>query len=586
MATKKTDLEIQQSKTDSILNACAWWAGYFRANPSKFFEIFIPTLKLRWFQKIILWAFNHFDMATFIATRGIGKTMLIALFGIYKCVLYPHTQMVIVSHTFKQGKEVILKITDNYLLNSPLLRNEIESWSTGQNDCAIRFKNGSWMRVAVAGEGSRGLRSTIICCDEVRLIDQKIIDTIIRPMNSAPRMAGYLNKPEYAHLKEIPQEYYLSSSWYCQSELYDKAKSYTANMLTDGLKYFVCDLPYQLSIREGILLRQTIENEMSEATFSEISFAMEREGLFWGSSADALFTYKMMSERRILNDSLFPLDYYRLNNLQVPNKKKNELRILSVDVALMASRKHDNDASTLLIHSAIPTSAHNYMDNLVYVETQEGLITDELGLLVMRCYYQYDCDYLVLDCTGVGQSIYDFMMTDRYDPMYGVTYPALNCYNNPEMAERCKVKGAPKKIWAIKATAQSNSAMLLALRNGLQNGYINLLVSDDIASIQLPSTIKGFNKLSDDMQIRIKLPYIQTTFLINEMINLEHEMSNNLIKVHEKTGMRKDRYSSFEYGYWVIQELNKNLKPKSKENKLVDKFVMKQPQLRQYGLMA
>lgn len=586
MAVKKTDKEIAQNKTDSLLNSCAWWAGYFRANPSRFFEVFIPSFKQRWFQKIIFWAFAHFDMGCFIGTRGIGKTLIIALFGIYKCILYPHTQMVITSHTFKQGKEVILKITDGFLLNSPLLRNEIESWSTGQNDCAIRFKNGSWMRVAVAGEGSRGLRSTCNVRDERRLLDQKIIDTILRPMNSAPRAAGYLSKPEYAHLKEIPQEYDLSSAWYCQSELYDMAKSYTANMLTDGLKYFVCDLPYQLSIREGILLKQTIENEMSEATFSEISFAMERVGLFWGSSEDALFTYKMMNERRILNDALLPLDYYRTNNLSVPNKKKGELRILSVDVALMASRKHDNDASTLLIHSAVPTSAHKYMDNLVYVETQEGLITDELGMLVMRYFYQYNCDYLVLDCSGVGVSTFDYMMTDRYDPVYGVTYPALSCCNNPDMAERCKVKGAPKKIWAIKASAQSNSAMLLALRNGVQNGYINLLVSDDIIGMQLSSMIKGYNKLSDDMQTRIKLPYIQTTFLINEMINLEHEMSNNLIKVHEKTGMRKDRYSSFEYGYWVIQELSKNLKPKKEtKEKLSDKFRMRKPELRRYGIM-
>ena len=122
----------------------------------------------------------------------------------------------------------------------------------------------------------------------------------------------------------------------------------------------------------------------------------------------------------------------------------------------------------------------------------------------------------------VGQGTYDYMMTDRYDPIYGQTYGALSCCNNTEMAERCKVKGAPKVIWSIKATAKDNSAMILALRGGLQNGYINLLISDDMAEIKLPSIIKHFKKLSDNMQTQIKLPYIQTTFLINEMINLEH----------------------------------------------------------------
>lgn len=177
-------------------------------------------------------------------------------------------------------------------------------------------------------------------------------------------------------------------------------------------------------------------------------------------------------------------------------------------------------------------------------------------------------------------------MTDRYDPMYGQTYGALSCCNNPEMAERCKVKGAPKVIWSVKASAQNNSAMLLALRSGIQNGYVNLLKSEEVIEPQLPSMINHYKKLTDNMQTQIKLPYIQTTFLINEMINLEHEMSNNLIKVHEKTGMRKDRYSSFEYGYWVIQELSKNLKPKTQDtNKLIEKFVMKKPELRRYGIM-
>ena len=127
--------------------------------------------------------------------------------------------------------------------------------------------------------------------------------------------------------------------------------------------------------------------------------------------------------------------------------------------------------------------------------------------------------------------------------------------------------------------------MLLSLRSGLQNGNINLLVNDDVVALQLSSLIKGYNKLSDNMQTQIKLPYIQTTMLINEMINLEHEMSNNLVKVHEKSGMRKDRYSSFEYGYWVIQELGKNLKPKKEQSeKLASKFQIKAPVLRRSGL--
>ena len=78
-------------------------------------------------------------------------------------------------------------------------------------------------------------------------------------MNADPRHPRYLDKPEYANLQEMNKELYLSSASYASEELYDKLKAYVANMLTPDLNYFACDLPYQLSIKEGILMKQQIE---------------------------------------------------------------------------------------------------------------------------------------------------------------------------------------------------------------------------------------------------------------------------------------------------------------------------------------
>ena len=65
---------------------------------------------------------------------------------------------------------------------------------------------------------------------------------------------------------------------------------------------------------------------------------------------------------------------------------------------------------------------------------------------------------------------------------------------------------------------------------------------------------------------------ILPTCLINELINLTHDTSNGLVKVKEKTGMRKDRYSSCLYGWALIQELSKQLKPKSSTEDLLSKL--------------
>ena len=457
---------------------------------------------------------------------------------------------------------MISKITDDFMHSSHMLNYEIESIKTGQNECVIFFKNGSFIKAITATESSRGGRSHIILVDESRLIPQKIVDTILRPMNSTPRHPGYLDTIEYKNYpQEMNKEIYMSSAYFSSSEMYEKVKSYASNMFNDRFKYMVVDLPYMLSIAEGLLMREQIEQEMSEQTFNEISFTMERMGLFYGSAEDALFDFDTLNNRRVIVEGLRSLEYYKDNGLRVPEKQQGEIRVVSVDVALLASRKHDNDASALIIHQGMPMANQRYLDNIVFIDTAEGLRTEELGLLVMRYYYQYDCDYIALDCNGLGIGVLDYIMADQYDPLYGQQYNALDCIDNPEMSERCKVKGAPKVIYAIKANAKSNNDMAIALRAGFQNGYINLLINDSNIDEKLVK-IRGYKSLSDNQRIKLRLPYVQTSFLINELINLTHDTSNGLIKVKEKSGMRKDRYSSLEYGYYVIQQLNKKLRPK------------------------
>lgn len=570
----KSDAELKRDKTARIMEGVGIWASYWRANLDRFCAEYLG-IKLKTFQKIILWMMNYNTNFYYIASRGQGKTFLTALFAVCRCILWPGQKIIVVSYTFKQSRELISKITEDFMHRSQMLNYEIQYVKTGQNDCAIYFKNGSFIQAVTATDSSRGRRSHILLCDESRLLPQKVVDTVLRPMNSTPRHPAYLDKPEYANYpQEMNKEIYMSSAWFANSEMMDKVKAYAANMFNERLKYMVIDLPYMLSIAEGLLMREQIEQEMSEATFSDVTFSMERLGLFYGSAEDALFDFNVISKQRVLQEAFRPLDYYQQTNHRVPDKQKGEIRVLSVDIALMATRKHANDASALMIHSAAPAAGNAYFDNIVYIETAEGLRTEELGLLVMRFYYQYKCDYIVIDKNGVGLSVLDYIMADRYDPLYGQIYPALNVIDNPDLQERCKVRTAPKVIYAIQANSKSNNDMALALRAGFQNGYINLLMSDTNIDEQL-SKIRGWSGLTDTMQAKIKLPYIQTTFLVDELINLQHEVSNGLIKVKERTGMRKDRYSSLEYGYAIVQELGRKKRPATTESSILDKIMIR-----------
>ncbi len=574
--TSLSDKQISENKTNSIMNTIAKRTSYYRANVNRFVEDYLQIHYLKLFQKILLHAMFTHNIFLFIACRGLGKTYLIALFSVCKCILYPGTKIVVSSYTFKQSKEVIGKITDDFMHHSQLLCSEIKRWSTGQNDAGVWFHNGSYIICKVAAETSRGARANVIIIDESRMVSKNTIDTILSPMLNAPRSPGYLNKPQYSHLKEVGSKYFLTSAWYAQSELYEQLKDYTNSMLKDGSSFFACDLPYQASIQAGLLMKETIENEMMDQSFNEISFMMEYEGKFYGASEDALFSFDVLNKRRNLSDAIYPLEVYREVGIQVPKKQINEVRILSLDVALLASRKHDNDASCFTLSRNIISNDNSITCNFPYISTEEGLVTEELGLLTMRYFYQYDCDYLGLDANGVGQAVLDYLMQDRYDPLYGVTYPALNVINNDDLATRCKVKDAKKCIYAIKANAKSNNDMCLSLRSALQNGYINLLINELDMEDKWSKQIKGYSKLSDNVKSKLRLPYYQTTFLIDELINLDHDISNGLIKVKEKSGMRKDRYSSMEYNYYVVDQIRLNKKQKTySSSSLVDMLPVK-----------
>ena len=77
----------------------------------------------------------------------------------------------------------------------------------------------------------------------------------------------------------------------------------------------------------------------------------------------------------------------------------------------------------------------------------------------------------------------------------------------------------------------------------------------------------------------LKLVYVQTSLLVNELINLDHEVRGTNIKIREKSGMRKDRYSSLEYNYYVTQQLALQLRPKNNIDNIVDLLTIRPAQL-------
>lgn len=168
----------------------------------------------------------------------------------------------------------------------------------------------------------------------------------------------------------------------------------------------------------------------------------------------------------------------------------------------------------------------------------------------------------------VGLTVFDKLAQDIVDPETGELYPALSCRNDKDMAERCKVQNAPKEIWSIKGSAKFNTDICTLLRSGFKTGKINLLVNEFEGEDVLKTKYKSYNKMTLPEQLQYKMPYIQTSLLVTELTKLEYESNGANIKIRERTGMRKDRYSSLAYNYWVQCELEREIlrKPKYEFN--------------------
>lgn len=556
--SKKTISEIRSAKQDNLMEGVGAWLSFYRANPHRFAKDYL-NLTLKRFQQIILCMFFRFTNCIYLASRGGGKSFLLAIFCVIYCILYPGAKVCIASKTRGQAAEIITKIKEILMPLSANLRAEIEDIIVNKTDASVTFKNSSTIVIVTASDSSRHNRATVLIVDEYRLVNKNTIDTILRKFLTAPRHPAYLDKPEYADYPvERTKELYASSCWYEEHWSYELVRTYAVNMVR-GRSYFCCSMPYQIAIKEGLLERERVEDEMSESTFDEVSFTMEMCGLFFGKGEGGLYNFDEVDKNRKIKFPLYP-PYLNLKipdkRLAIPEKQPGEKRILSADIALMASTKHRNDATSIFLNQMLPTHDNKYYSNIVYAENLEGVRTDAQALILRKMFSAFDCDYLVIDGNGVGAGVLDLLLGDIYDPETGETYGALSCYNNEDIAARCMTRGAPKVIWAIKGNVDFNSSCALLLREGFRQGTIRLLISEYEAEDALAS-LRGYGNLSIEDTITLKLPYVHTTLLVNELIYLEYETKNKAIRVREKPGKRKDRYSSLSYNYFVAKQIER-----------------------------
>lgn len=543
------------SKQRKIMKGVGKWTAFYRENPHR---LAIDYLGLKWlkpFQQALLVLCFKYTYVMIIASRGMGKSLIAALVCVLKCILYPGTKICIAAGIRGQSTNVINKIVQDFMGSSDNLRNEIAEQKVSLPLAEIIFKNGSSISVVTASNSARSARANFILADEFVQIKKNILNKVIRKFKAGQRTPRFYLKEKYKdYPKEPNTELYLSSAYYKYHYSFAKFKSFVKSMLK-GDSYCVVGFPYQLPVSEGYYPMEQIRDEMMEDDWDSIGWSMEMDSLFFGESENAFYSFDELDNARKIAKCLYPKPYYSLlgdGNFKYLPKRNGEIRLLAVDVATQGGSKHD--ASCYAILQLIPYGKNQFMRNLVYLTTSEGGHTFNQALKARRLFYDFDCDYAVVDSQGVGIGVFDNLVQEQTDDTRNIVYPAWSCINDDAMASRCKDPDAPKIIYSVKATSQINSDCAISLRDAIRRGKFKLLIHENDANENL-HRCKKWGSLSVENQVLFQEPFYQTTALINEMVNLSFEIANGKIKVDNRNGFRKDRFSAVSYANLVANEL-------------------------------
>lgn len=566
-----TEKDMTESKKDRLKS----WITFYRFNPSYFVEHYMEV-NLYPYQRFWINLISRSTEFIGIASRASAKSWLIAVYAIARCILYPGTIVALASSTKAQAGLIISEKCQMLYDKHPNIARECSSITSNQNKWEMTFHNTSKINVVVSGEGGRGHRSHVTVLEERRLIPNAIIDSVIRPF-LVSRQPPYLEKPQYAEIEELheePIEIIITSAHYKSYEWWPETKKFLKAMAAGDNDIKAVFFDYLIVMRHGIKTRKQMKKEKD--TLDPVTFLMEYGNIPYGSSTNSF--YKLGLFNRTVKRSWRPMTdemaITKEKNIYDIPKKADEIRILSVDVAMRAGSTNDN---TIITCARLLPSKKGWLTEITYLESHNGMSTNLQALRIKQIYTEFKADVLILDVANAGIGVYDSLSSVTKDEVRGVEYDPYTVMATPdiddkvyeELFARTLGKDALPVIFPITGSASLNSVIAIKFRERLKKRLVSFLVDDNTEEEFLIGARDKNILEQDDSTVRSYLlqANLQTTLLINESISLEMSMAGaaGLVKLVEPAGARKDRYTSVSYLNYYVSIMDTEL--------LKDKYV-------------
>ena len=550
---------LSEERVSACIPVARQYIAFWREYPDLFVDFLISknnpeNFHLFYYQRVFLRAAMRYKYTYAVFPRAYSKSFLAALILIIRCILHPGAKLFVTSGGKEQASSILKAKVQELCHLIPALHEEID-WRRGktmEGKDYVRyvFKNGSVLDNIAARETSRGQRRNGGLMEECISIDGTILNEVIIPTMNVSRRGAWGDKDDSEVLNK--SQIYVTTAGWKNTFAYDKLIQILVWEIIKPDRAMIMGGTWRIPVLMGLLDKTFIRDLKMDGTFNESSFDREYESRWSGTIEDAFFNAEQFDHNRILKQPEYEYS---------GRSTKNAYYVIAVDVG----RKGCDSVACIL--KVTPQVNGIAFISLVNIETKGNTHFEDQSIWLKKLYFKYKAKKLVVDGNGLGIGLVDYLVKGQTDPDTGEILPDFGVDNDEDgeykryRTEVCEENA----LWIIKANAPINTEAHANAQSQMSSGHVKMLIDERVAKIKLMSTKRGQDMKPEERAEYLK-PFTLTSILKEEMMNLREENEGvNIILKRANQGIKKDKFSAFEYGlYYIKMEEDKRRKKKKR----------------------
>lgn len=560
LSDSRKKIGLSEERVRAVISIGRQYIAYWREYPDMFVDYLLEMgnpqdFKFFFYQRVFLRIAMRHQYVYAVFPRAYSKSFLSIMTLMIRCILYPKCKLFVTSGGKEQAAGIMKEKVQEICNLIPAFKQEID-WTRGKTlegkDYAkYVFQNESYFDNIAARESSRGKRRHAGVIEECVGVDGQILSEVIIPTMNISRMCmdGSTHPEEQLNKSQL----YITTAGYKNTYPYDKLIQFLVWQIVKPEKAMIMGGTYKIPVLVKLLDKNFVKDLKMDGTFNESSFAREYESKWSGTVEDAFFNSESFDRNRILKQ---------------PEKEasgrigKGGFYVLSMDVG----RKGCD--SVICVFKVTPQPQGISLKQLVNIFTLSDEHFEDQCIKVKKLFYKFKAKRLVIDGNGLGIGLLDYLVKPQIDPDTNELFPDFGVYNDEDgyykkyRTQNCEQDA----LYVIKANAPINTEAHANAQTQLSSGKVKMLIDERVAKTKLLGTKVGQNMTPEERAEYLK-PFTLTSILKEEMMNLREETEGvNIILKQANRGIRKDKFSAFEYGLYYIKHEEDNKKKKKKFN--------------------